>query len=114
MDENYPTQRTQFCNFYSTTLQQDPLFYRKIIWTDEFNFSNCRISNRNIHCHCNQKCPRFVVNNNFECRFSCMFGMDSWYVWYEFIDLTPFWFWGQLKVYLAGPQKVNNLRILNN
>lgn len=71
IDENDPIRRTQFCNFYLTTLQQDPLLYRKIIWTDECTFTNNGIFNRNIHRQWSQENPRFVVENNFQRRFSC-------------------------------------------
>lgn len=71
IDENDPNRRTEFCNFYLTALQRDPLFYRKIIWTDECTFTNYGIFNRNIHRQWSQENPRFVVENNFQRRFSC-------------------------------------------
>lgn len=71
LHENDQIRRAEFCNFYLRTLQQDPLFYSKIIWTDECTFNNNGIFNRNIHRHWSQENPRFVVNNNFQRRFSC-------------------------------------------
>lgn len=70
LGENDPIRRREFCNFYLRTLQQDPLFYRKIIWTDECTFTNNGIFNRNIHRYWSQENPRFVIENHFQHRFS--------------------------------------------
>ncbi|KAI4458098.1 hypothetical protein MML48_7g00004136 [Holotrichia oblita] len=40
LEQNDPGRRIQFCRFYLNALEQDPNFYRMIIWSDECTFSN--------------------------------------------------------------------------
>lgn len=70
LEENDRGRREQFCNFYLNKMQQDRVFYRKIIWSDECNFSNNGIYNRNIHRCWSQENPRVIIENNFQRRFS--------------------------------------------
>lgn len=41
-----PQSRLEFCNWYKQKLLQDPLFYQKVIWTDEVHISSAGIFNR--------------------------------------------------------------------
>lgn len=70
IEENDRGRRLQFCNFYLNMVAQDPLFYTKIIWSDECTFSNNGIYNRNIHRYWSQENPKIVVERNFQWRFS--------------------------------------------
>lgn len=70
LEQNDPGRRIQFCCFYLNALEQDPNFYRRIIWSDECTFSNNGIFNRNIHRQWSADNPRFVIENNFQRRFN--------------------------------------------
>lgn len=70
LEENDRARRQNFCQFYLNMIQQDQTVFRKIIWSDECNFSNNGKFNRNNHRLWSQDNPRFIVENNFQRRFS--------------------------------------------
>lgn len=69
LEDDYP-RRMQFCNFYLNKLREDPLFYSKILWSDECTFTNNAIFNRNNHRYWSNDNPRFLIENNIQRRFS--------------------------------------------
>ena len=70
LDETDRGRRLEFCRFYLGQIQQDPIFYRKIIWSDKCMFGNMGIFNRNIHQIWSQENPRAILESNFQRRFS--------------------------------------------
>lgn len=70
LERNDRGRRIQFCRYFLNALEENPNFYRKIIWSDECTFSNNGIFNRNIHRQWSHDNPRFIIENNFQRRFS--------------------------------------------
>lgn len=70
LEQNDRGRREQFCHFYLNMMQRDPIFCRKLIYSDECTFSNNGIFNRNIHRYWSQENPRVIVETNFQRRFS--------------------------------------------
>lgn len=69
LQEQDGPRRLEFCNYFLQRQQQDPLFYTKILWTDECTFSNNGMFNRNHHFYWASENPRNVIETNVQIRF---------------------------------------------
>lgn len=70
LEANDPPRRIEFCNYFVNRQQEDPNFYRKILWSDECTFSNNGLFNRNHHYYWSTENPRNIRENRFQRRFS--------------------------------------------
>ncbi|KAJ8975575.1 hypothetical protein NQ317_018107, partial [Molorchus minor] len=69
-----PERRLEFCNWYLQEIQQDPLFFRNIIWTDESYISSAGIFNRNNEHWWSDDNPHRTVDVQNQGRF----GFSVW------------------------------------
>lgn len=70
LGENDPQRRVQFCTVFMNKLREDPIFYRRVLWSDECTFGKNGVFNRNNHRHWSTENNHVVVQHNFQNRFS--------------------------------------------
>jgi hypothetical protein len=70
--ENDPQRRIEFCTYFINKLREDPIFYRRVLWSDECTFGKNGAFNRNNHRHWSRENHHVlvVVEQNFQRRFS--------------------------------------------
>lgn len=66
--------RQTFCQWYSNKLNENPYFYKKVLWTDETYFSNSGMFNRRNTHYWARENPHLVVERYNQNRF----GFNVW------------------------------------
>lgn len=74
LNEGDSQRRLQFCHWYRNKCQENPIFFKNVIWTDETHFTNCGIFNKHNHHHWAVENPQLRTQRRLQIRF----GFNVW------------------------------------